>query len=112
MLFHGSPPWIVSPWLKKWRFGGSAPNRANKTPFDSDAQSKRIKGAASGRPLTWKAKKNGKTFVTFFCNPMPKFSAKNRNHEKVKTAPEASLEAALQACERVRKSGENRRKPV
>jgi hypothetical protein len=52
MLFHGSPPWIVSPWLKKWRFGGSAPNRANKTPFDSDAQSKRIKDALPQKNLS------------------------------------------------------------
>jgi hypothetical protein len=54
----------------------------------------------------------GKTFVTFFCNLMPKFSAKKRNHGKVKTANEDPREADLQACERVRKNGKNRRKPV
>ena len=90
----------------------SVVNAPNKTPFDSVAQSKRIKAAASGRPLTWKAKMEAKSFVTFFCNPMPKFAAKNRNHEKSKTAKEVALEAVLQACERVRKNGKNRRKPV
>jgi hypothetical protein len=38
VCFMDSPPWVITPRLKKWRFGYSPPNTPNKTPDHAAAQ--------------------------------------------------------------------------